>query len=376
MYLSAIKTIFKAKGRINRGQYLAVILFLADAILLDALFYMAFYFIDPITEIPIPGIIALFIIFLLIPSTIKRVHDMNFSSWLVLLYLPFFPILLLLPGDAEENKYGAPQIGFKIKNFLTIVGLIFIGLILYVLIEVVGEPKMKQYNSSIRYQPQKTYTIIPLGPSTSQNFPTTSDSIVNNKQEGAKEQLKNASKFIKLMAELHPEIVQEYANIPESFKGDLSDENIIKKMPVLYKKFIEYQMKAPDKEFYDVFYTEYKRLKKYGCSFFIPSQEEAKETAEVKYNLVMAAINNPQKYREVSDAEMERLVRKIIQTHIDRGYSLKNLQLMTSNKTYLLSESERCQAEKNFYDSIVSLPKEEAIAFLRKLSSMYMLNKK
>lgn len=367
MYLNAIKTIFKAKGRINRGQYLAVILFLADAFLLDVLFYTAFYY--PSMNIPLPTLIALFILILLIPSTIKRLHDIDISAWLLLLYLLFFPILLLIPGDAGENKYGVPQVsktrGTKIQNLLTIVGLIFIGLILWVSINVVGDLKTTQRQVPTKY-PIKTYTIIPLGPSKSQNSQTTS----NSKQDGDKEQLKNASKFIKLMAELHPEIVQEYANIPESLKGDLSDENIIKKMPVLYKKFIEYQMKAPDKEFYDVFYTEYKRLKKYGCSFFIPSKEEAKETAEVKYNLVMAAINNPQKYREVSDAEMEKLVRKIIQTHIDRGYSLKNLQLMTSNKTYLLSESERCQAEKNFYDSIVSLPKEEAIAFLRKLSSM------
>lgn len=367
MYLDAIKTIFKAKGRINRGQYLTVILFLVDAFFVDVLLYTIFYY--PSTNIPIPTLIALFILVLLIISTIKRLHDIDISAWLVLLYLLFFPILLLIPGDAEENKHGVPQVsktlGTKIKNLLTIVVLIFIGLILWTSINAVGELKMTRHQVPI-----KTYTLIPLGPSKSQNPPTTSNSVVSNKQDGAKEQLKNANKFIKLMAELHPEIAQEYANIPDSLKGDLSDENIIEKMPLLYKKFAEYQMKAPDKEFYDVFYTEYKRLKKHGCSFYTPSKEEAKETAEVKYNLVMAAINNPQKYREVSDTEMEKLVRKIIQTHIDRGYSLKNLQLMTSNKTYLLSESERCQAEKNFYDSIVSLPKEEAIAFLRKLSSM------
>jgi uncharacterized membrane protein YhaH (DUF805 family) len=42
---------------------------------------------------------------LLIVTAIKRGHDMGYSAWGVII-LALLPILLLLPGDKQPNKYG------------------------------------------------------------------------------------------------------------------------------------------------------------------------------------------------------------------------------------------------------------------------------
>ena len=43
---------------------------------------------------------------LLIIMAIKRGHDMGYSAWGVI-FLVLLPILLLLPGENQPNKYGA-----------------------------------------------------------------------------------------------------------------------------------------------------------------------------------------------------------------------------------------------------------------------------
>ena len=54
-------------------------------------------------------IIRIIVIGLLIPSTVKRIHDVGHSGWLCILALgmPLFSLLLLvLPGVPGSNKYG------------------------------------------------------------------------------------------------------------------------------------------------------------------------------------------------------------------------------------------------------------------------------
>ncbi len=45
--------------------------------------------------------------FMLITS-IKRLHDIGYSAWAVILLGPIVPLLLLLPGEPNTNSYGDP----------------------------------------------------------------------------------------------------------------------------------------------------------------------------------------------------------------------------------------------------------------------------
>ena len=102
MYLHAITNIFSAEGRINRKQYLAV---LSIAILITTLF---------VVMTKNSQVVVFIAQLLLIPTKIKRLHDINMSGWMVLIGL--IPVLsailsfclLIFSGSKEENKYGVP----------------------------------------------------------------------------------------------------------------------------------------------------------------------------------------------------------------------------------------------------------------------------
>lgn len=63
------------------------------------------------TVVAIPHLIAL------ISIGAKRLHDMNMSAWLLLLYLVpgvnaiWYLIMLFYPGKVEGNNYGSPMSG-------------------------------------------------------------------------------------------------------------------------------------------------------------------------------------------------------------------------------------------------------------------------
>ena len=111
MYLSPITEFWNAEGRINRLQYFVVLLFL-----LIPLFIMAAIVQDP------TGIqVVLFIgKLLLIPTKIKRFHDMNRSGFYVILtFIPlisliYYLLLLFGSGTKGPNKYGVtPDAKYK-----------------------------------------------------------------------------------------------------------------------------------------------------------------------------------------------------------------------------------------------------------------------
>lgn len=111
MYLTPIAEFWNAEGRINRLQYVVVLLCVWVTI-----FTMAAIVQDP------KGFQVIFIIgeLLLIPTCIKRFHDMNRSGFHVILSLiPLISViyallLLFTPGTKGPNKYGiAPDAKYK-----------------------------------------------------------------------------------------------------------------------------------------------------------------------------------------------------------------------------------------------------------------------
>ena len=122
-----------------------------------------------------------------------------------------------------------------------------------------------------------------------------------------------------------------------------------------------------DDKLYKSFFVENKHLQKNGCKIFPnnPSKEDVKETAEVKYNLIMEAVNNPHNYTPASSEKIEKLLTKVIKNYNKKGYNQNNLLTYFSSKSNSLSDKDKCETEKHFFETLFSLPKEETIILIR-----------
>lgn len=187
------------------------------------------------------------------------------------------------------------------------------------------------------------------------------------------DRVKNQNKFYNLMISLHPEIEQELSKVLKQKFGNravnietVNLDGLLDEMPIFTDIFFRYMIKAPDEEFFHSFYVEYAHMKKNGsCKAAIPSPEDAKETAEAKYNLVMAARERPYTFKPVSDKEMERIMTKVIKNYAKKGYNIANLKAFLTNGGRYLSEFERCQTQIHFFEILLSLPKKESVTVLR-----------
>lgn len=106
--------VFTSKGRIGRLRYLAwqlVIALLAVPLLFWAFRSAAS---SPLLGLPLIAATGIVLTVTSIQISIQRLHDMNRSGWLLLLYLvpaigSLIPLLLALaPGNRETNRYGPP----------------------------------------------------------------------------------------------------------------------------------------------------------------------------------------------------------------------------------------------------------------------------
>lgn len=120
MYLNAIINFFNWNGRLNRRQFfLIVILTLIPALILLGILFSIMK--NNNDGLMLSQILLLFIYSLLmIPSRVKRLHDMNHSGWFLFwVYMiglipglnvfidPLFTLMLLLvSGDENKNQYG------------------------------------------------------------------------------------------------------------------------------------------------------------------------------------------------------------------------------------------------------------------------------
>lgn len=106
MYTNAIINFFNWNGRINRRQYLVVFI----------IFILSLFGIVASIEIIVASIeikdIYFILFLLLIPSQIKRAHDMDYSGWwllwgfIPLVSLIIFFLLFIGSGTKGRNKYG------------------------------------------------------------------------------------------------------------------------------------------------------------------------------------------------------------------------------------------------------------------------------
>lgn len=106
MYLSALKNFFSFKGRICRRQYLFVFSFIV------IIFSILFSLITGGKPNEISSVCFWVVMFAILPSQIRRLHDIGYSGWLIILsFLPLVNILFglgffFLAGTKGTNKYG------------------------------------------------------------------------------------------------------------------------------------------------------------------------------------------------------------------------------------------------------------------------------
>tara|TARA_Y100001954_G_scaffold205010_1_gene226732 strand:+ start:916 stop:1293 length:378 start_codon:yes stop_codon:yes gene_type:complete len=107
-----IKKLFSWKGRCSRTEY--VIRILGIIVLIIISWLLMIISIETNTSIftNLSIVITIFYVLQVIPLDIRRLHDLNFSGWWVLLTtIPYLGMILFIPfiflkGTKGSNKYG------------------------------------------------------------------------------------------------------------------------------------------------------------------------------------------------------------------------------------------------------------------------------
>ena len=145
---------FDVNGRFGRLSFSAsMLLTLCIAIVL---LYLPTFI--AILSIRITYLIHLSFLFSIVPFfifSIKRLHDLNLSGWLSLIYcIPvvgfiFFLLLMILKGHSENNQYGLVR---KTTNKEKISGWIFIVLFPFIILTLIMTPFLF-LNLATTYEP-------------------------------------------------------------------------------------------------------------------------------------------------------------------------------------------------------------------------------
>ena len=96
-----LKELFSLNGRMRRKHYL-VVYFAAVALV------VIIGFLQRATGSRL-SVLSFIVVAALIPSSVRRLHDIGYSGWLVIgvIAVPFASLLLLLaPGEPGSNAYG------------------------------------------------------------------------------------------------------------------------------------------------------------------------------------------------------------------------------------------------------------------------------
>ena len=145
---------FDVNGRFGRLSFSAsMLLILCTALIL---FYLPI--VVPVLSFWLTDLIHFMFIFSIIPFfifSIKRLHDLNLSGWLSLIYcIPvvgfiFFLLLMILKGHSENNQYGLVR---KTTNKEKISGWIFIVLFPFIILTLIMTPFLF-LNLATTYEP-------------------------------------------------------------------------------------------------------------------------------------------------------------------------------------------------------------------------------
>ena len=97
----SLKDFFSFKGRMRRKDYIAVYLVIVALVFVISVAQKA-----TTTNL---SLLRLLLIALIVPSSVRRLHDIGYSGWLVIgvLVIPFASLVLLLAaGEPGSNAHG------------------------------------------------------------------------------------------------------------------------------------------------------------------------------------------------------------------------------------------------------------------------------
>jgi uncharacterized membrane protein YhaH (DUF805 family) len=93
-----IKEYFSVKGRMRRKHYIPIYLaFLGVVVFIGML--------QAVLEVQL-GILMYFAVAALIPPSVRRLHDIGYSGWLLLILPLAVLVMLAAPGEQGANVYG------------------------------------------------------------------------------------------------------------------------------------------------------------------------------------------------------------------------------------------------------------------------------
>jgi uncharacterized membrane protein YhaH (DUF805 family) len=177
-YLKVFRDYFNFEGRARRSEYWMFSLynfsFATILFIIDAIFRLSLNF------FPFGWFCILYAVTSFVPSiavTVRRLHDVGKSGWMILLCLiPFFGgiwlfILLILNGDSQKNEYGEnPKFESKdedCSNADSIIQLVLISTLINVLIykvaaEFINSEVFYKFYKSINYPSLLFWSIVPI----------------------------------------------------------------------------------------------------------------------------------------------------------------------------------------------------------------------
>lgn len=102
------------EARIGRLRYMVWQLGLACIFIVSALVGLFAVFVSPIISVLILGVVNILYLIFTLRIAAQRLHDLNFSAWMLLLLLvPIANVILgimalVMPGTPGSNRFGAP----------------------------------------------------------------------------------------------------------------------------------------------------------------------------------------------------------------------------------------------------------------------------
>ena len=140
------------------------------------------------------------------------------------------------------------------------------------------------------------------------------------------------------------------------------------------KVFSKYILFASSDDIYDMLQVEYKHMKKNECKGYRLPEEDRQETIQTKIKLIENSLKNPQKTKPMNEEEVKMSVKKILSYYIKKGYNVNNfIRFMQGDKTF--SEKEYCTVSQEYFEAILSLPKDECARVMKSMTQMDMDNK-
>lgn len=199
------------------------------------------------------------------------------------------------------------------------------------------------------------------------------DRIVN----GALETMKQNNSSVRFLLENDPAILNTLtADLREMIQNPKFAQKVKNKEPFKFEdissmmsrvlvELPKYTIKAPDNEFYNYYVSYNKMLKKHNCQIYPLPPQDKESLDDIVLKLLKEAKEHPIAFTPLSETKINNLMDKVTKYYEKQGYSMRDLGIFFGAIPGSLTSAQRCNTQVHFTESILSLPKKQAIELLR-----------